>query len=164
MANSSIVSKAKNIVIKELIKDIDIITAIDSSRIPIDKPEQLLYTHIFDYQLNPYKINDVGTFLNILVNVADYMKDNEVFSKVIIDIEIISHFRHMRIDNIPKVNMNRNDYLSRLIVNKFNNNSSIGLGKLTQKTNIEGRLEDDYLFRRITFETIDLNKSFCDEE
>ena len=122
MANSSIVSKAKNIVIKELIKDIDIITAIDSSRIPIDKPEQLLYTHIFDYQLNPYKINDVGTFLNILVNVADYIKDNEVFSKVIIDIEIISHFRHMRIDNIPKVNMNRNDYLSRLIVNKFNNN------------------------------------------
>ena len=70
----------------------------------------------------------------------------------------------MRIDNIPKVNMNRNDYLSRLIVNKFNNNSSIGLGKLTQKTNIEGRLKDDYLFRRITFETIDLNKSFCDEE
>ena len=102
--------------------------------------------------------------MNILVNVADYIKDNEVFSKVIIDIEIISHFRHMRIDNIPKVNMNRNDYLSRLIVNKFNNNSSIGLGKLTQKTNIEGRLKDDYLFRRSTFETIDLNKSFCDEE
>ena len=25
-------------------------------------------------------------------------------------------------------------------------------------------LKDDYLFRRITFETIDLNKSFCDEE
>ena len=164
MANSSIVSKAKNIVIKELIKDVDIVTAIDSSNIPIDKPEQLLYTHIFDYQLNPYKIDDVGTFLNILVNVADYIKDNEVFSKVIIDIEIISHFRHMRIDNIPKVNMNRNDYLSRLIVNKFNNNSSSGLGKLTQKTNIEGRLKDDYLFRRITFETIDLNKSFCDEE
>ena len=164
MANSSIVSKAKNIVIKELIKDVDIVTAIDSSNIPIDKPEQLLYTHIFDYQLNPYKIDDVGTFLNILVNVADYIKDNEVFSKVIIDIEIISHFGHMRIDNIPKVNMNRNDYLSRLIVNKFNNNSSIGLGKLTQKTKIEGRLKDDYLFRRITFETIDLNKSFCDEE
>lgn len=163
MANSSIISNTKNIVIKELIKDKDIIAAIDSSIISKDKPEELMYTHIFDFQQNPYKLDNVSTFLTVLVNIVDYNSENQSFSRVILDIEIISHFRHMRVDNIPKVNKNRNDYLSELIVKKFNN-KNIGIGNLIQKTNIEGSLKEDYLFRRITFETVDLNKSFCDDE
>ena len=163
MANSSIISKVKNIVIKDLIKDDSIITAIDSSTVPKDKPEELLYSHIFDYQQNPNKLDSVSTYLTILVNVVDYYADNKAFSKIVLDIEIISHYRHMRVDNVPKVNKNRNDYLSELIVEKFNN-GDIGLGSLKQKANIEGSLKEDYLFRRITFETTDLNKSFCDDE
>lgn len=48
MANSSIVKKAKNKIIKEFIKDEDIIEAINSSEVDPSEPQKLLYKHIFD--------------------------------------------------------------------------------------------------------------------
>ena len=47
MANSSIVRKAKNKIIKEFIKDPDIIAAINSSE--VTEPQDLLYKHILPF-------------------------------------------------------------------------------------------------------------------
>lgn len=158
MANSNIITTIKNHVIKTLIKDNDIVTAIDSSTVPKDKPENLLYTHIFDYNQNPYKVEDVGTFITVQVHIPAQIDKN--YSAVTLEIFIVSHHRHMKVDNIPKITVNRNDYLSQLITEKFNG-SGLGLGEMSQMTNVEGCYQEDYLYRKLTFKTTDLNKSFC---
>ena len=63
MANSSIIRKAKNKIIKEFIKDPDIVAAINSSKIKQNEPEKLIYEHIFDYNQNPHTLNDVKYML-----------------------------------------------------------------------------------------------------
>ena len=67
MANSSIIGKAKNKIIREFIKDKNIVDAIDSDT--ISSPEKLIGTHIFDYNQNPNTINSVCTFLTVQVHI-----------------------------------------------------------------------------------------------
>ena len=70
----------------------------------------------------------------------------------------------MLVDNIPKVTQNRNDYLSELIDNKINGKSGFGIGETKLISNIEGAFQADYLFRKLTFQCLDLNWSFCGDE
>lgn len=63
MANSSIIKRAKNKIIKEFIKDKDIVQAINSSE--ITSPEKLKGTHIFDYHQNPNTINNPYLFISL---------------------------------------------------------------------------------------------------
>ena len=166
MANSSIIRKAKNKIIKEFIKDPEIVAAIDSSK--TIKPEGLINTHIFDYNQNPHTLNEVGTFITIQVHIPysyyeDY-KASDIIIKPNIEIWIISHEKHMRVDNIPKITQNRNDYLSELIDNKINGKSGFGIGQTKLLSNIEGAFQQDYLFRKMIVECRDLNWSLCDEE
>ena len=166
MANSSIIRKAKNKIIKEFIKDKDIVTAIDSKK--INKSEELINTHIFDYNQNPHTLNDVGTFITIQVHIPhsyynDY-RDSNVFVKPNIEIWIVSHEKHMKVDNIPKITSNRNDYLSELIDNKINGKSGFGIGTTKLLSNVEGSFQQDYLFRKMIIECKDFNWSLCEDE
>ena len=70
----------------------------------------------------------------------------------------------MIVDNIPKVSENRNDYLSTLIDLKLNGKSNFGIGKLKLISNIEGSFQKDYVYRKMNFKCVDLNKSMCNEE
>lgn len=169
MANSSIVRKTKNIIIKEFIKDKDIIAAIDSDDIRADEPEKLIGTHIFNYNQNPHTLNKVGTFITIQVHIpqnfySDYHGNSVIHVKPTIEIWVISHEKHMLVNNIPKVTQNRNDYLSELIDNKINGRSEFGIGKTKLISNIEGASQTDYLYRKLTFQCLDLNWSMCEEE
>lgn len=166
MANSSIIRKAKNKIIKEFIKDESIVAAIDSSK--ITKPEELINTHIFDYNQNPHTLNEVGTFITIQVHIPySYYEDyraSDVFVKPNIEIWIISHEKHMKVDNVPKITSNRNDYLSELIDNKINGKSGFGIGTTKLLSNVEGAFQQDYLFRKMIVECKDFNWSLCEEE
>lgn len=169
MANSSIIRKAKNRIVKEFIKDKDIIAAIDSKDIQSNEPEKLIGTHIFNYNQNPHTLNKVGTFITIQVHIpqnyySDYHGNSAIHVKPTIEIWIISHERHMIVDNVPKVTQNRNDYLSELIDNKINGKSGFGIGDVKLISNIEGASQTDYLYRKLTFQCLDLNWSFCEEE
>lgn len=166
MANSSIIGKAKNKIIKEFIKDEDIILAIGDSEITsIQNAEKLVGTRIFNYHQNPNTINTVGTFITIQVHIPDsYYNKVKSFVSPTIEIWIISHEKHMIVDNIPKITENRNDYLSKLIDNKLNGRFDIGIGGLELKANIEGSFQKDYLYRQMIFECTDLNQSKCVEE
>lgn len=169
MANSSIIRKTKNIIIKEFIKDKDIIAAIDSDDIRADEPEKLIGTHIFNYNQNPHTLNKVGTFITIQVHIpqnfySDYHGNSVIHVKPTIEIWVISHEKHMLVNNIPKVTQNRNDYLSELIDNKINGRSEFGIGKTKLISNIEGASQTDYLYRKLTFQCLDLNWSMCEEE
>ena len=163
MANSSIIGKAKNKIIKEFIKDKEIVAAINSSE--VTSPEKLKGTHIFDYHQNPHTINTVETFITVQVHIPQpFSFEDTTFVKPTVEIWIISHEKHMIVDNIPKVTENRNDYLSRLIDNKLNGKSGFGIGKLNLTSNNEGAYQQDYVFRKMVFECLDLNASLCVDE
>lgn len=168
MANSSIIKKAKNKIIKEFIKDPDIVAAIHSNKIKPNEPEKLIYEHIFDYNQNPHTLNNVGTFITIQVHIPQsYYNDyrtSDKFVKPTIEIWIVSHEQHMKVDNVPKITSNRNDYLSELIDNKINGKSGFGIGQTKLLSNIEGAFQQDYLFRKMIIECMDLNWSLCDDE
>ena len=169
MSNSSIVRIAKNKIVKEFIKDREIISAINSSEVKPNEPEKLINRHIFDYNQNPHTLNTVGTFITIQVHIpqdyySDYHGNSIVHIKPIIEIWIISHEKHMVVDNVPKVTQNRNDYLSELIDKKINGKRGFGIGETRLVSNVEGSFQQDYLFRKIIFECLDLNWSLCEEE
>lgn len=160
MANSSIIKKAKNKIIKEFIKDTSIVQAINSSN--ITSPEKLKGTHIFDYHQNPNTINTVETFITIQVHIPQSYT-GKIYIYPTIEIWIISHEKHMIVDNIPKINENRNDYLSELIDLKLNGRSDFGIGELQLVSNIEGSYQKDYVYRKMIFETKDINDDLCDK-
>lgn len=163
MANSTIIGKIKKRLIKEIIKDDNIINAIDSPDIVI--PEKLIGTHIFDFNQDPNTLQKVITFITIQVHIPENRYDSEkFFVSPIIEIWIISHEKHMIVNNIPKITENRNDYLSVLIDKKLNGKFNYGIGKLILVSNIEGSFQQDYLFRKMIFKTTDLNDSVCDDE
>lgn len=169
MSNSSIIRQAKNRIVKEFIKDPEIVAAINSSDISSNEPEKLIGTHIFNYNQNPHTLNKVGTFITIQVHIpqnyySDYRGNSIVHVKPTIEIWVISHEKHMIVDNVPKVTQNRNDYLSELIDNKINGKSGFGIGATRLVSNIEGAFQSDYLFRKITFQCLDLNWSLCENE
>ena len=166
MANSSIIRKVKNKIIREFIKDQDIVDAINSKK--IKKPEELINTHIFDYNQNPHTLNAVETFITIQVHIPySYYEDyraSDVFVKPNIEIWIISHENHMKVNNIPKITQNRNDYLSELIDNKINGKSGFGIGQTKLLSNVEGSFQQDYLFRKMIIECLDFNWSLCEDD
>lgn len=163
MANSSIIGIAKNKIIREFIKDKEIVQAIHSHT--ITSPEQLVNTHIFNYHQNPNTINTVETFITVQVHIPQpFSSTDNTFVKPTVEIWIISHERHMIVDNIPKVTDNRNDYLSKLIDKKLNGKSGFGIGKLNLISNIEGSYQRDYVYRQMIFECVDLNSSLCVDE
>ena len=169
MANSSIVGKAKNKIVKEFIKDPEIIAAINSSEVKSNEPEKLINKHIFNYNQNPHTLNIVGTFITIQVHIPqnyynDYYRNSAIYVKPTIEIWIISHEKHMIVDNVPKVTQNRNDYLSELIDRKINDRSGFGIGETKLLSNIEGSFQQDYLYRKMIFECLDLNASMCEDE
>lgn len=169
MANSSIIRIAKNRIIREFIKDQEIINAINSSEVKPNEPEKLINKHIFDYNQNPHTLNIIGTFITIQVHIpqnyySDYHGNSTIHVKPTIEIWIVSHEKHMIVDNVPKITQNRNDYLSELIDNKINGQSGFGIGKTKLLSNIEGAFQSDYLFRKMIFECLDLNTSMCEDE
>ena len=168
MANSSIIRKAKNKIVKEFIKDKEIVAAINSSSVKFNEPEKLVNMHIFDYNQYPHTLNNVGTFITIQVHIPQSYNNSHNSSIIhvqpIIEIWIISHEKHMVVDNVPKVTQNRNDYLSELIDRKINNKRGFGIGETTLLSNVEGSFQQDYLFRKMTFQCLDLNASLCEED
>lgn len=162
MANSQIIGNAKKKIIKEFIKDPVILAAIGSEKNL--KPEQYLNTHIFNYHQNPFTLNTVETFITVQVHIPQGFDFNKTYVSPTVEIWIISHEKHMVVDNVPKITDNRNDYISELIDAKLNGKSGFGIGELKLASNIEGSFQQDYLFRKMIFECRDLNKSLCTEE
>lgn len=161
-------------IIKELVKDEAIFNAIDSSEIKNFKnANKLVYKHIFPYGRVPETITETMTLITIQVHIREGRFRNKIFITPTIEFRIYSHQDHMEVKNIPKISDTRNDYLSRLIDHKFNGRSSFGgnkdpqydistYGSLDLVLNEENSTPQGFLYRRMIFETKDLNSSICD--
>lgn len=173
MANSSLVSDLKKAVIAELINDESIFYAIDSPH--ISKPEnadELIYKHIFPYHKNPETITETITFLTVQVHIPKTYDRNNTWVVPRLEVWILSHDAHMKVNNIPKISDNRNDYISKLLDKKFNGRDTLGVskndknnlhlyGKLDLVSNVEGAFSKEFLYRQMIFEMKDLNNSLC---
>ncbi len=164
MANSSFIGRTKNKIIKEFIKNKTLVKAIDSDTISEKEPEKLLNTHIFNYHQNPYTLQTVITFLTVQVHIPPSYDPNRTFVKPSVEIWIISHSRHMVVDNVPKITQNRNDYIAEIIDNMLNGRTGFGLGELKLVSNTEGAFQNDYLYRKLIFTVDEINNSFCIDE
>lgn len=163
MANSSIINTAKNKIVKEFIKDKDLVAAIGCA--DGVSAEELVGKHIFDYHQNPNTLKNVQTFITVQVHIPEpmgYYNQTYTFVNPTIEIWIISHEKHMKVDNVPKVTVNRNDYIATLIDNKLNGRSDLGgFGKLNLIYNVEGAFQSNYVYRTMLFKGVDLNQSVC---
>ena len=163
----------KNAVISEIINDKDFFYAIDSPdyKDP-DYADDLIGTHIFRYNQNPITLDKRITFLTIQVQIPKTYDKNRVWVLPQLEIWIVSHEECMNVTNIPGVTDDRIDYISNLLDLKFNGRDTLGVspdsednlslyGKLDLVSNIESAYSTDYLYRRMLFETKDLNDSLC---
>jgi len=174
MANSSIVSEIKDKIIKEIINDENLFYAINSPDVTNPKEaDELINTHLFRYHQNPNTINKSITFITIQVHIAktNRYNDNDPWIRPTVEIWIISHENCMKVNNVPKITANRNDYISQLLDDKFNGRNVLGterdknplklLGKLDLVENSEGAFAADYLYRKMVFIGRDLNDALC---
>ena len=162
MANSTIIGNAKNEIIKELISDDAIVQAIEPVKEKVKTKGDLVNQYVFNYNQNPSTIHDVMTFITVQANIVDRWDYNGTYSRAQVIVLIVSHEDHMRVNNIPKITENRNDYLSKLIDKKLNGKSSFGgIGKLTLVSNVESAYQSNWLVREMIFETKDLNNAIC---
>ena len=159
MANSTSISEFKEKVVYAIAKDDDIFYAFGAK--DCENGGDLIGTHIFKYNKNPETVTTTITFMTIMVHTKSRDR-NGTFITPTLEIWIYSHNDHMKMDSkITKDN--RNDYLSMLIDEKFNGSTEYGgIGKLQLVSNTEGIHSQKFLYRRLIFETVDMNDSVCD--
>lgn len=162
MPNSSIVEEMKEKVKKELLNDELILKVLDA---PYEDASDLINKNIFTYAQSPDIIVESGTYITIQVHIPRKTDPFEERTWVhpILELWVISHNKHMRMDNIPRVRANRNDFLAQLLDEKFNGSTKFGYGQMWLERNIEGVHPDnnDYLYRQLVFVTSDFNKKMC---
>lgn len=155
-----------------MITDESIFYAINSPDITdFECSDELIGTHIFKYNQNPNTLKRSSTFITLQVHISkqyDYSSSSN-WVKPTLEIWIYSHEGCMEINNIPGIDADRNDYIGQLLDAKFNGRTNFGVGEST--INLIGQLElvdssegafsKDYLYRKLTFVTKDISKSFC---
>lgn len=159
MANSTSISEFKERVVDAIMQDDTLFYAFDAK--DCENGGDLIDTHIFKYNKNPNTITETITFLTVMVHTK--ARDSQgTFITPTLEIWIYSHNDHMKMDaKITKDN--RNDYISMLLDDMFNGSTKYGgIGKLRLTSNVEGTYNEKFLYRRLLFETTDLNDSVCE--
>lgn len=163
MPNSSIIDDMKTRVQDAILADPLLVKAIDAKDVTEDNVADLIGTRIFTFAQNPNLVQSSETFLTIQVHIPQYNSPDYRWVHPVLEIWIISHNRHMRVDNIPRIRANRNDFISQLLDEKFNGSTDFGYGQMFLQLNTEGVHGDnsDFLYRRMVFVTKDLSRSTC---
>lgn len=159
MANSIIISEFKKNVIDAITHNEDIFYAFGADG--CENGGDLEGTHIFTYNKVPETITESALYMTVMVHTKRYDRGG-MYITPSLEIWIYCRHDHMKMDRrITKDN--RCDYMSMLLDNMFNGSSSYGgIGELTLVLNTEGAYNKEFLFRRMLFETTDINKSMCE--
>ncbi|EXG87841.1 hypothetical protein K413DRAFT_4742 [Clostridium sp. ASBs410] len=174
MANSDIISLIKRKVKSEIMNDPIIVKAFGSPDYDSADDgwsgEDIGDNYLFTWNQNPETIQTEITFVTLQVHTDAYRGK---WIKPTLEIWIYSHNRHMKLNpkDFPGIDENRNDHLSKLLDLKFNGRTSLGtdddktklnlIGELKLTSNREGVFNADFVYRRMLFETRDINNSLC---
>lgn len=159
MANSTSISEFKERVVHAIAEDSTLFYAFDAK--DCENGGDLIGTHIFKYNRNPETITETLTFMTVMVHTKS--RDSiGTFVTPTLELWIYSHKDHMKMDaQITKDN--RNDYMSMLLDEMFNGSTEYGgIGKLRLVSNTEGTYSENFLYRRLLFETFDISDSLCE--
>lgn len=161
MANSTSISEFKKCVVDAIAHDDTIFYAFGAKE--CENGGDLIDTHIFKYNKVPDTITEVSTYMTVMVHTQrkNNLDKDVFFITPTLEFWIYSHYEHMKMDRkITKDN--RCDYISMLLDVMFNGSTEYGgIGKLKLTLNTEGAYNKDFLYRRMIFETTDVNDSFC---
>lgn len=159
MANSTSISELKEKVVKAISNDDALFYAFDAK--DCENGGDLIGSHIFKYNRNPETIKDVRTFMTVMVHTKARDR-NGTYVTPVLELWIYAHNDHMDM-NYKITKDNRLDYISGLLDIKFNGSTEYGgIGKLQLMSNSEGTYNADFLYRRLIFETVDINDSMCE--
>jgi hypothetical protein len=177
MANSQVITKIKQSVVRQLINNDEFVKVIDN---PDMKNEDWMPIYLKQSEMTeeagftpsiytsfkfPNMIEKNISFVCIAVNEAGSL-DNKLINADL-HIIIFTHKDHMLIkdSSIPD---NRNDYLSIIIDSIFNgktlkyDNKDAYLGKFYLISNTEDAYDDNFLIRHMVYRCNDLNINFCE--
>lgn len=159
MANGTSISSFKEKVVDAIAHDDALFYAFDAK--DCEDGGDLINTHIFKYNRNPDTIREAMTFMTVMVHTKARDR-NGAFVTPTLEIWIYSHNDHMDMDYQITKN-NRNDYISMLLDDMLNGSTKYGgVGQLRLVNNTEGIYNEKFLYRRMIFETVDLNASMCE--
>lgn len=159
MANSTSISSFKEKVVDAIAHDDALFYAFDAK--DCEDGGDLINTHIFKYNRNPDTIKETITFMTVMVH-SKSRDRNGAFVTPTLEIWIYSHNDHMDMD-VQITKDNRNDYISMLLDDMLNGSTRYGgVGQLRLASNTEGIYNEKFLYRRMIFETVDLNASMCE--
>lgn len=174
MDSSNIVEVLKNRIVKDIINDNEIVKAIDSPYKNnkewsplflydnLATSETVFSPHIYTYKRFPDTIEDTITFILVLVNIPRTYDANKIWVQPNVEIWIFSHYNHMRVNN-KLVKANRNDYIARLLKQKFNKKNNNIAYDFKLEADTENAYSDKFLYRKLEFKCISLNQSLCEE-
>lgn len=159
MANGTSISDFKDRVMDAVTQDDTIFYAFDAKE--CENGGDLENTHIFNYNKIPETITETSTYMTIMVHTQSRDR-NGTFVTPTLEIWIYCHYDHMKMDR--KITRdNRCDYIAMLLEEMFNGSTKYGgVGELKTVLNKEGTYNQEFLYRHLIFETIDINKSMCD--
>lgn len=159
MANGMIISDFKDRVMDAVTHDDTIFYAFDAKE--CENGGDLENTHIFNYNKIPETITEVSTYMTIMVHTQSRGKE-KTFVTPTLEIWIYCHQDHMKMDR--KITRdNRCDYIAMLLEQMFNGSTEYGgIGELKTALNKEGTYNQNFLYRHMIFETIDINRSMCE--
>lgn len=159
MANGLSISNIKDKVMDAITHDDTLFYAFDAKE--CENGGDLENTHIFTYNKIPETITEVNTYMTIMVHTRARDR-NKTFVTPTLEFWIYCHHAHMKMDRLISKD-NRCDYISMLLDDMFNGSTQYGgIGELKLSLNEEG-VYRDFLYRRMIFETIDINNSYCND-
>lgn len=159
MANGTSISEIKRRVMDAVTHDDTLFYAFDAKE--CENGGDLENTHIFNYNKIPDTVTEVSNYMTFMVKTK--VRDrNKTFVTPTLDIFVYVHYKNMKMDyKITKDN--RCDYISGLLENMFNGSTQYGgVGALKCIFNDEGAYNQQFMYRHLIFETIDLNNSMCE--
>ena len=158
VANGTSISEFKERVMDAITHDDTLFYAFDAKE--CENGGDLINTHIFTYNKIPDTITKTDAYMTIMV----HTKSRDRYGTFVIpslEIWIYCHDKHMKMDRTITKD-NRCDYISMLLEDMFNGSTNYGgVGELKTVLNTEGTYNQDFLYRHLIFETIDVNKSMC---
>ena len=155
MANGLEIITLKQRVFSDIVQQDSIIRLVDDRF--LGKGDELINQNFFQFFRVPDTEEETKTYICCEINVPNLNFKNDTLREVGINIWAISHQ-----DILTTPRGTRIDLLGWEIEKLFNDNETMGIGKVTLLSNTEDSLDFKHRFRRIQFSVKDLNRSLCD--
>lgn len=162
MPKEDIIGKTKKQVIKDIVKDVYIMEAMGNE---LDGSfDEAIYKYIFPYYHVIGTIQEAHSYICMQMDMMERERwddeDNPLLRRYALTLYIIVNQSIMQMPLTGGVD--RLDYLSNLVVNKFDGRSDFGIGELKLVQNQENSLDQNHRLRILTFITKDTVGTFCE--